>query len=290
MVVVITGLTNAGKSTISKYLVEAGYEPVPEYTTRPPREGEKDGVDYHFIDDAKFDEMYEAGEFAETLFVTTVYGLWKYGARKEDLKDGRLLTCGTHNMEELLKSGIPMLSVLLDIDKETAKERMLARGGNADSIEEFERRFAADEESANRIRNRMTLVLDARKPIAVNARAIDNRLSLERFKQLNGLSEEAASFNPDDYESAQPMTDAEKQMYLNTDQGIHPYLRMYNKGMPHGKVNQIAWLLLSGSGCGFCKVCRDEPCNIKDGEKCTMNIADYIRKCVHEEDRENGTV
>ncbi len=81
------------------------------------------------------------------------------------------------------------------------------------------------------------------------------------------------------------MSESEKEMWLNGEDGLKLYLRMQDKGMPHGKVNQIAWLLLNGSGCGFCKVCRDDPCNIKDGEKCIANIANYIRECVRNEDK-----
>lgn len=81
------------------------------------------------------------------------------------------------------------------------------------------------------------------------------------------------------------ISESEKKMWLDGDDGLKPYLRMKDKGMPKGKVEQIAWLLLQGGLCGFCKVCRDEPCNIKDGEKCTDNIANYIRECVRNEDK-----
>lgn len=47
-----------------------------------------------------------------------------------------------------------------------------------------------------------------------------------------------------------------------------------------GYDSKLYKLLLNGSGCGFCKTCRDNPCGIKDGEKCTDNIANYIRECV----------
>lgn len=80
------------------------------------------------------------------------------------------------------------------------------------------------------------------------------------------------------------MTESEKNLWLDGDDGLKPYLRMKDKGMPKGKVEQMAWLLLNGGLCGFCKVCRDEPCNIKDGESCTDNIADYIRECVRNEE------
>ena len=74
---------------------------------------------------------------------------------------------------------------------------------------------------------------------------------------------------------------------MEGDRGLKPYLRLKDKGMPQGKIEQIAWLLLNGDGCGFCKVCRDEPCNINSDESCTENIANYIRECVRNEDKDS---
>lgn len=82
------------------------------------------------------------------------------------------------------------------------------------------------------------------------------------------------------------MTVSEKKIWLDRDDGLAPYLRLKDKGMPKDKLKQIEWLLLNGSGCGFCKVCRDNPCNIKDGESCTTNIANYIRDIVLEENEQ----
>ena len=62
---------------------------------------------------------------------------------------------------------------------------------------------------------------------------------------------------------------------------IEEYLT--TKLKPENKIDCIAWLLLNVFGCKFCKVCRDKPCNIKDGETCTDNIANYIREVVKEE-------
>lgn len=187
MVTAITGLNDSGKSTLATYLKAMGYKPILEYTTRPMREGEQDNVDYHFIDDDRFDKMDAAGEFAEVLHVQTKHGLWKYGATKEDLKtteNGYLLVCGPGQLGQLLDSGVPALSVLLDIDKETARARAIARGTKGDSLDEFERRFTEDEPKANAIRKRVSMVLNATNSVEVNARAIDNRLSVERHKEM----------------------------------------------------------------------------------------------------------
>lgn len=75
---VITGPSGAGKTTVSQLVVdranalaeatgnqECGLQRVVTTTTRPPRPGEVDGVDYHFVDRAKFEAMVDAGEFAE---------------------------------------------------------------------------------------------------------------------------------------------------------------------------------------------------------------------------------
>ena len=65
--VVLVATSGTGKTTIARRLVEDD----PRYvfsisaTTRPPREGEKDGVDYHFLESDEFERQVERGDFAE---------------------------------------------------------------------------------------------------------------------------------------------------------------------------------------------------------------------------------
>ena len=65
---VITAPSGAGKTS----LIEAVMREDPtlkisvSYTTRAPRDGEKDGVDYHFVERATFDAMQRRGEFLES--------------------------------------------------------------------------------------------------------------------------------------------------------------------------------------------------------------------------------
>lgn len=66
-VFVITGPSGVGKGTLLRGLLEE----VPELelsvsaTTRPPRPGERDGVDYHFLGPQEFEEKVARGEFLE---------------------------------------------------------------------------------------------------------------------------------------------------------------------------------------------------------------------------------
>jgi guanylate kinase len=66
-VFVLSGPSGVGKSTLAKRL--AGQVPglvfAVSHTTRPPRPGEQDGVDYFFVDRAAFDAMLAKGAFAE---------------------------------------------------------------------------------------------------------------------------------------------------------------------------------------------------------------------------------
>jgi guanylate kinase len=65
--VVISGPSGVGKTTILRSLLTDLPHLLPSIsaTTRPPRAGERDGVDYHFIPQAEFDRRRDAGEFLE---------------------------------------------------------------------------------------------------------------------------------------------------------------------------------------------------------------------------------
>jgi guanylate kinase len=64
---VLAAPSGTGKTTLARALVQRseGYCFSLSATTRAPRQGERDGVDYHFVARERFDEMVAAGELAE---------------------------------------------------------------------------------------------------------------------------------------------------------------------------------------------------------------------------------
>lgn len=68
---IVSSPSGAGKTTLTRRLLKEfpNLTFSVSYTTRPMRTGETDGVDYHFVSSAVFDEMVARGEFAEHFFV-----------------------------------------------------------------------------------------------------------------------------------------------------------------------------------------------------------------------------
>ena len=88
---ILSSPSGAGKTTISRMLLGAddAIELSVSATTRPPRSGEIDGIDYHFVSDAKFDAMVEEDDFYEWAEVFgNRYGTPK-GYIRRGLKEGR---------------------------------------------------------------------------------------------------------------------------------------------------------------------------------------------------------
>jgi guanylate kinase len=104
MVFVITGPSGVGKGTLIRGLLER----IPELelstsaTTRKPRPGEEDGVDYHFLTPEQFEEHVEAGDFVEH----ATYSGNRYGTLRSEL-------------ERRVRAGAP---VVLEIEVQGARQ------------------------------------------------------------------------------------------------------------------------------------------------------------------------
>lgn len=83
LLIIVSAPSGAGKTTLCQGLLDSDSKVrrVTTCTTRPPRVGEQDGVDYHFLPREEFKLAINQGQFLE---FAEVYGNL-YGTRKEDV-------------------------------------------------------------------------------------------------------------------------------------------------------------------------------------------------------------
>lgn len=78
---VLMGKSATGKDTLYKELLkkkDLGIKPVISYTTRPIREGEKEGTEYHFVEKDTYEKLKQEGKVIEYRDYNTVHGVWSY--------------------------------------------------------------------------------------------------------------------------------------------------------------------------------------------------------------------
>lgn len=141
---VLSSPSGAGKSTIARMLLESddGIAMSVSATTRPMRPGEVDGVHYHFVDDAEFENLVEAGEFLEWAHV---FG-FRYGTLKREvmktIEGGRdvLLDIDWQGTQQLKQVDPDIVRVFILPPSMKELERRLSSRGT-DSAEVVRRRM-----------------------------------------------------------------------------------------------------------------------------------------------------
>lgn len=161
-ILVLMGMSCAGKDYISKELINMGYKKIVSYTTRPMRPGEVDGVTYKYISKDKFLELDKEGFFAENTSYNVATGeTWYYGISIEDLSNADENSVVILNPEGLRKvkqiDGLHIVSFLIDAKKSTLKRRLKERGDNR---KEAKRRLKADKKDFKDIEIEVDFVID----------------------------------------------------------------------------------------------------------------------------------
>jgi guanylate kinase len=152
-VFVITGPSGVGKGTLIRSLVQQ----VPELevavsaTTRPPRPGEADGVDYWFLTDEEFDARLAAGEFVEH----AAYSGHRYGTLRSELESRvrggapvvlEIEIQGARQVREAMPEAVQVF--IAPPSPEALRARLVGRGTNSPRDMEARMRTAREEMAA----------------------------------------------------------------------------------------------------------------------------------------------
>ena len=136
-IIVLVGASGSGKTTIGKELEELGVRSLLSFTTREPREGEYNMVDYRFISIAELGNRLCEGDVVEM----TKYNGNTYGLLREDVKSAMgngndvYFICDKNGASQI-KEMYPeqCVTIFLKTDVKTMIDRMRRRGDDSESI------------------------------------------------------------------------------------------------------------------------------------------------------------
>ncbi len=153
----ILGKSASGKDSIYKKLMEdpvLELTPVVPYTTRPMREGEREGIDYHFVDQTGMQALVDDGKVIEQRTYQTMCGEWNYFTADDgsiDLSSHDYLLITTPEAYCRIRSyfgerAVCDIYVYLDDGERLARALAREREQEMPRYAELCRRFLADQE------------------------------------------------------------------------------------------------------------------------------------------------
>lgn len=131
MLVLLSGVSGAGKDTIKRELIKRMENVVslPSYTDRPMRPGDVPGETYNFITTEEFEKMIENKE----LYEYNVHHEHYYGTSRklmnEKIQSGKIIVKdidvnGVENLIQLLKQDTKVITIFLRVPKEALMKRL----------------------------------------------------------------------------------------------------------------------------------------------------------------------
>ena len=193
----LMGKSASGKDSIYKRLrsVCPELKSIVLYTTRPMRDGEQEGIEYHFIDGTRLKKLEQSGRVIEVRTYETVFGPWSYATVDDgqiDLAKNSYLVIGTLDSYEKLREYYgkkALVPLYVTVDDGVRLERALARERQQKEPKYAElcRRFLADEAdfSPERLKGLDVTESFENRELEECVRAIADRI------QMEGRQEEA---------------------------------------------------------------------------------------------------
>lgn len=196
---IVTAPSGAGKTSLVKALLvtDPHVKLSISYTTRPPRPGEINGEDYHFVSEQEFMRMLEAGEFLESALVHGCrYGTsqaWVEGVLREG--NDLLLEIdwqGAAQVRALFSGAISVF--ILPPSEDALRQRLTKRGQDAPEV--IARRLANAHEEISHVSEFDYVIINDQFDDALNdlqalfrSQRLQARTQLERYADIvNGFS------------------------------------------------------------------------------------------------------
>lgn len=133
LIVTITGPSASGKTVLSQLMNQNGFEPLVSTTTRSPRQGEKDGIHYHFVSHAEFAQMATDKDLIESVtYDGNCYGISRAEAERAfGMGKPAVLVAEPHGVEQIHRysqdRGWDTLHVFVTNPNEVLIQRILQR-------------------------------------------------------------------------------------------------------------------------------------------------------------------
>lgn len=188
MLVILSGVSGAGKDTITKELIKRmnNVETLPSITSRTPRPGEEEGVQYHFITKSEFEEKIKNNEFYEyDLHHDNYYGTSRK-LMSDKIASGKIIVKdievnGTENLVKLLKNDTKIVTIFLKVEREELRKRLEQRGDNLTEAEmELRLSRLEYEESKIKLYDYVIKNDDLEKTVQIIMSIIENEKRLEK--------------------------------------------------------------------------------------------------------------
>lgn len=142
--ILILGQTASGKDSLRKMLLNKGLKPAISYTTRPPRPGEKDFVDYHFVSPEEYKRLEDKEFFIESESFKVHNGeIWKYGKSYQNVNEADVFIATPTGISNMLKKLNREMFWIVEVEAapEIRFNRLISRGDNRTEVN---RRMEAD--------------------------------------------------------------------------------------------------------------------------------------------------
>ena len=186
IMVILSSPSGVGKTTITKKIQQKynSFKISVSHTTRPARSNEVDGVDYHFVNKVKFEELIKKNKFYEYAKIfNNYYGTLKKNVDENIKKNDIIFDIDWQGTKQLSKhKKLNLLKIfLITENKEELKKRLIAR--NQNSIEDVELRFKSFDNDVNHWNDYEYIVIN--KNLDNCFKQIEEIIKINKKKEVN---------------------------------------------------------------------------------------------------------